>query len=220
MKHSMRGNGVAACGVAALATLAASGTASAGLINLSDPLNVLDGQTVTVSSTHVLTGTFGLASKVVDDLAPDQNEDAGFLFGDSDGNQRLSISGFNSGFQKVRLYSVPTDSNRSPATLVLRSSTSLTTSLTATDYETSLGTFPLTSGDYQPYVTGVLAVIRGYVEVSVSAPAGTRSLYVGFPGPSGQGDRVYEVQALIPEPSTAAILTLLAPATLMKRRRR
>lgn len=202
---------------AMVVVLAVSG-ASAALVDVSDPLNVLDGQTVAVSSQHVLTGSFGLPSKLVDNLAADNLSDDGFLFGDFDGDQRMSISGFTSGFTSVRIYSVHTDSNRSIASVVLRSSTSLTSSLTASDYETDLGTFAIDETDYVPYVTDVLAVIRGYLELSVSAPAGTRSLYVGLPGPSGQGERVYEVQALIPEPASAAFLGLALSSLLAIRR--
>lgn len=170
----------------------------------SDEVNVLHGGTVAVSSLNV-----GPAADVVDNLAADNTQDAPFLFGLDDPDQRMSITGFNSGFHTVRMFGIPTGDFRFIQTITLASSMTATSSLNPADYETALGTFPLAGRTYLPYLQGVSADSRGYFEMTVSAPAGTRSLLVSCGDADGAGDRIYEVQAIttVPEP-TATVLVM------------
>ena len=191
----------------AFAALVMSGIpAMAGMIDVSDALNVLpgSGRTVTVSSLAEST-----EADLIDNLAADNDGDGPFKFGGNDSDQRISISGFNSGFSTVRIYMVPADTQRLLGTITLRSSTALVSSLTADDYETVLGTSIAAGRTYLPYITGVSATDRGYFDMTVSAPSGTQSLFIdagATTAPQYNGARIYEVQALIPEPGTIVMV--------------
>lgn len=143
----------------------------------------------------------------------------------NDPEPRLVVSGFNSPIDTIRIWGI---GDVDPTAVTIKSSTSLLTPTTGsfasdlyTSFETSLVPYTTsltwtsagTSGD-QPWAVH-------YLEYSVSAPAGTQSLYLAFsPSPNyGLGwTRISEVQAFgVPEPSTsvlvvAGVLGLLAYA--------
>jgi len=199
--------------------------AMAGSISVADPNNVLSsGNTVVTSS--MLTGP---VSCVVDGLAEDSGDVLRFIFYHNDEHQRLSISGFNaaSGFTTVRIFTIhnegpANDHCRNLPGATIKSSTSAVSTIDAGDYETALGTFTLSGVYPDNLVRGTDYVDDNpddngnyycYYDMAVSAPAGTQSLYFDFgraDGSSaadvGHGDRIFEVQALVPEPGTLALL--------------
>jgi hypothetical protein len=125
----------------------------------------------------------------------------------------LSLSGFTPGpIGLIRVWTIAADPGRVPTSVTIRSSISLVSTLTATDYETVLGTFtPLFTG---PPPAGT---DENYADFVVTAPAGTQSLFFDFDSPSGA--RLSEVQAFVPEPASIG-LAALAAGLLVRRRAR
>jgi hypothetical protein len=151
--------------------------------------NLLSGKDVVASSQY---GGY-LASAATDGTA------AQHVFADGDSAMRLVIHGLNSAVQQIRMWRNTTDTNRVPAQVTIRSSTSDNAALTDT-FETSL---------IQAMALGPAAFTDGCLTINVNAPAGTRSLYVDFGGAdasgSPHGDRIVEIQAFAArEPSTPA----------------
>jgi hypothetical protein len=202
--------------VVALAVFAWTDAVQAGLIDVTvapqlsaltgSQTDVLIGSTVTVSG-NLSSGT---GADLVDKLAADNTVDAPILW-DYTGLV-LSFSGFDSDFTTVRFFGVAGDSGRPMVDIALRSSTTSKTSTTAADYETDLGTSSAAGRTYLPYISGVSANDRGYFDVTVAAPANTKSLYIQFApgGGAGGGGRCYEVEAIktVPEPSAITLLAI------------
>jgi hypothetical protein len=160
--------------------------------------------------------------------------DNGLIFSGSEGfnagsglnPQRFAITGFNSPISQIWLYVITTDTLRMPSTeddgesIMIKSSTTSTTSLNAADYATSLlplTTFPTAAFSHSPAVVDpVNDPARSdskYIAIPVSAPAGTQSLFFDFDG-GGNGVRIQEVQAFapVPEPSSIALLVVAGAA--------
>jgi hypothetical protein len=207
--------------VLVLVTLGAAATRShATLINVADPANILPGvgRTINVSSVVAVSGLDNPAG-MIDNLTAAGDQDASFLFGQSDSPNRLSISGFSGGsnrIEKFRIYTAA-DPTREPTSIAVRSSTSLVGTLNSGDYETNLGGFAFTLPiTLTPYDTG-----RGYfdLELAIPAPIGTQSLYMEMNAPIS-GIRIYELQALVPEPTgAAAAMFSLGCGVLLRRKR-
>ncbi len=139
----------------------------------------------------------GEHSQAVDNLIGDSTGDNGLLFGPGD-DQILAISGFNNAIAVIRYYTLTSEGIRFPDGVSIKSSINPTVSVIATDYESDLGTFSWVATDF----TMVPATGRGgdgYIDLYVSAPPGTLSLYFDFEGGSA-GARVSEVQAFAFDP--------------------
>ena len=196
--------------------------AQAALYDVTDALNLLAGQTTAASSYY---GGARTPASAVDNLVGTNTEDSGLWFADSETDGRLSVSGFNSALDRIRVFSVPSDAGRVFSSLTIRSSTSLTSSVDTADYATTLATL-----DTIPSYTIIPETgnITGYFDVSVFAPSGTQSLLFSFGSSAGIADRISEVQAFapdaapVPEPSTfvLALAGLLGLALVAKRQRR
>jgi hypothetical protein len=118
----------------------------------------------------------------------------------TDSDMRLVIHGINSGFNLLRIWQDLDDFNRIPAQLTVKSSLLDTTSLEASNFETALAS-----------LSALTFNAEGYVDIAVSAPSGTQSLFLDFGSVDSLGQpygvRVMEVQAfLVPEPSMGVLL--------------
>jgi hypothetical protein len=212
--------GITATVIVAFLTLSAVPFAHATLLNVADPANILPGpgRTINVSSVVTVPG-LDIPAGMIDNLTAMGDQDASFLFGQLDSPNRLSISGFSSAYQieKFRIYTAA-DPTREPTSIAVRSSTSLVSTLNSGDYATNLGTFPFTLPiTLTPYDSG-----RGYFDLTLAVPAplGTQSLYMEMNAPIS-GIRIYELQALVPEPTgAAAAMFALACGSLLRRRSR
>jgi hypothetical protein len=135
--------------------------------------------------------------------------------------QRFAISGFNSSISQIWLYVITSDTLRMPSSndgeqIMVKSSTTLTTSLNAGDYATTL--LPFTGFATSAFSNSPAVVDpvndparsdAKYLVIPVSAPAGTQSLFFDFDG-DGNGVRIQEVQAFapVPEPSSAVLMLM------------
>jgi hypothetical protein len=211
---------LAACGIALfLAIPGALGTTT----NIGDPSNVLSG-TTTVSSSTVAPAF--PSSHSVDDLvrfccAADQ--DHGLIFSNSDQDQRVGFTGDLGAIDEIRIWTifVPVD-GRIPNSVTVRSSLNTLAGaalINPVNFETALGIFPLGAGAF----TGLAAnTDTRYATINVDAPAGTQSLFLAFGGVTdGKGERISEVQAFVPEPSTLllAVASLFAMSGFRRGRR-
>ncbi len=215
---------IAVLTVAALLVSAVPATAE--LIDVSNSLNVLS-STNTATASSVLVES---AAATLDGYAAGGEDSSRLIFYHHDDHQLLAITGFDSDFHTVRIFSIcnTLDSGNSPCRnlvdVTIRSSTTdRGTSLDPSDYETVLATdFQLCGvdcttvkgtiywGEHNPENGDAFV----YFDVPVSAPEGTKSMLLDFGAAVdstswdlGHGDRVFEVQALrIPEPGTLALL--------------
>ncbi len=151
---------------------------------------------------------------LVDSLAANGNGEAPFIFGQGDTDQRLSVSGFYGTFNTVRIFMLDNDPGKLFQTITLKSSTAATNSLSAGDYETTLGTFSPAGRAFTPYTTiGISAAHRVYFDLTFpAAPSGTRSLFFQSTTPGNDGGRIYEIQALIPP---AGLVNFRSPVNLL-----
>jgi hypothetical protein len=199
------------------------------LLNLTANGDILS-SSVTVASTTQITGASFGSDKAFDNLVRGDSSDHGLLFNGSDnflGNaQLLAITGFTpTTIGEIWIYTLTADSLRVSDTVTVKSSTSSTTSLSASTYETTLGTFSLGVSAFN----NAASVTSGstdttYAILNVAAPAGTQSVFFDF-GNDGHGMRIAELQAFsaIPEPSTyaaAAGALVLGGAVYFRRRNR
>ena len=165
------------------------------------------------SSTEGSTG--GGIAHAVNNLVNTATVDDGLTFLDSDTNQRLAITGFNSPLREIRLFSDPVDGGRLPPLLTIYYSTLSTTSLTSSDsnYTGSNGgllvpTMSLSPASFDHPVAGANSA---YLDLFVNAPAGTQTLLFEFGAATDLGDRIAEVQAFaVPEPESLAALAMVA----------
>lgn len=189
--------------------------------NIATPGNVLAGATAFASTE--IAAAFP-ASRAVDDLvrfccAADQ--DHGLLFSNSDPNQRLGLSARLGALNEIRIWTIPSVADgRIPSSVTVRSSLNVISGgalINNASFETALGTFPLGIGAF----TGTAPnTDNTYATIFLNAPTGTRSLYLNFGGVGdGKGERIAEVQAFAPEP-TSAMLVLLSASLLATARRR
>ncbi len=129
-----------------------------------------------------------------------------------DADARVNISGFNSAFDIVRIFTEPQDV---PNPISIYCSSAVTTSLTVSDPTWSaLGTFGSIPGSptVAPWVQymGSTAPDRCYIDFHVSAPAGTRSLLVdlGTVDTPNTFGRIWEIELIhttaVPEPGAHA----------------
>ena len=134
---------------------------------------------------------------------------------DNDTNQRMTITGFNSAVRNIRLFSSPADTGSVPQSLAIYYSTLSTTSLTSSDsnYTGANGgvLVPMMSVSPASFNHPIAGSTVAYMDLFVSAPAGTRTLLVELGAAAALGDRVSEIQAfVVPEPGTLAILAMFA----------
>jgi hypothetical protein len=170
--------------------------AEAGLLDISDPGNVVSGSVATVSSEFQPIPALGNPVGLTDNLAPDNAEDAPFIFHDTDPDARISLSGFEGRVERVRFFTADCDGIRIPSCIDIRSSTTAQASLTESNYETHHGAFHDNGFIYENYA----GVCRSYVDIDLPTPSpeDTRSLWLGI---CSGGARLYEVQVfLAPEP--------------------
>jgi hypothetical protein len=206
-------------GVVATLLLIAAPGARATTTNIAAPGNVLAGSTVFASTE--ITASF-LATNAVDDLVratPPSDQDHGLIFQNTDPSERLGLTGSFGPLQSIRIWTIPSVvDGRIPNAVTVRSSANPYAGgnlIVSGNYETNLGTFTLGAGAF----TGTaLNTDNVYATVLVNAPSNTQSLYLDFGSVSdGKGERIAEVQAFIPEPSSALLL-LGASAFAMRRR--
>ena len=197
------------------------------------PLSVLapNGNILSASDTFAsdpVSGSFTVAQALDNEVTGNgpSPSDNGLIFSGSESfnanQQRFAITGFNSPIKQIWLYVVTTDALRFPASdngngeqLLIESSTTSTTSLTASSYATTLlplTGFPAASFSHTPTVVDPVNAPPGsgdkYLVIPVNAPAGTQSLFFDFDG-GGNGARIQEVQAFAtPEPSSMILLAL------------
>jgi hypothetical protein len=166
---------------------------------------------------------FGLPS-VVNNLVGTSNQDDGLVFLDTDTDERLAITGFDSALTDIRFFTSPGDAARFPSSITVYYSTQSTLSLDAADTPyagVNGGLLQATVNLTSALFTSVPGSTNGYIDLSVNAPAGTQTLLFNFGSANGTGDRVGEMQAFdLPEPNSLLLLASLVPATLMFGRRR
>ena len=179
--------------VALLLSLLSTATAAwSTLLDVSNPENVVEGFSATVSSGYVPIPALGNPAGLTDGLAPDPAEDAPFIFADNDFGGSISLSGFEGSIERVRVFVAPCDQARLPSIITLRSSTTPQSSLVGTEYETYLGDFIDNAFVYVEYSGSC----RTYVDLvpPTASPAGTQSLWLSV---ASGGARLYEVQVFL-----------------------
>jgi hypothetical protein len=204
------------------ALFAAVPIAHATTTNVGRPYNVLDGAIVASSSATSL----GFPpTHAVDDLVRfccPADQDHGLIFSSFDSNQRLGMTGNFGRMRELRIWTIPIPADeRIPNSVEVRSSLNSLSGIqlvTAGDYETPLGTFPLGIGAFTGTAPGTDTT---YATIAIDAPAGTQSLYLSFGAGDFKAERISEVQAFIPEPSSGLLAMLAVSAFgVVKRRRR
>jgi hypothetical protein len=208
-------------GMGAVLCLIAAPNANATTTSIATAGNVLAGSTV-FASTEI--GANFLAPNAVDNLVratPPSDQDHGLIFQNNDPSERLGLTGSFGPLQSIRIWTIPSVADqRIPNQVTVLTSANIYAGgnlIVAGNYETNLGTFTLGIGAF----TGIAAnTDNTFATIAVNAPANTQSLYLDFGSfLDGKGDRISEVQAFIPEPSSALIL-LGASAFAMRRRAR
>lgn len=214
---------------AAVALLAGVQVATASHVSQVDET----GDVITPSATLVASGTLNLSADITDARAIDgfvrtdnpptapADADHGLIFNGGEGAnpQILTVSGFNSGFNQIRIYTITGDAQRVPSAVTIRSSATPTNSQDPNAYETVLATAaPLAFTNPALLAPGEPPTDNTFALVPVAAPAGTQSLFLDFTG-STAGTRVSELQAIVPEPGTLGLAGLGIAAGLLARRR-
>src|ERR1700712_5346018 len=167
-----------ALGILLLSALGAA-PASASLINVAAPGNLLAGLPSADLNASSETSYGPAASQMVDNFVNTPNQDNGQVFADGDANQRIAVTGFDSSIGRLRFYSSSSDPVRYPSTLTVYYSTLSTTSIneTSSAYTGSNGGILLATISLASIVlTPVSGATAGYVDFSVNAPAGTQTL--------------------------------------------
>ena len=190
---------VAAAALMLCAWMVVASLADAASVSVTSD-NLLKGMTTSAASEY--SGDYA-ATKAVDGLP----EVSDWVSKGGAGTQILSVSGFDSAVGLIRIWSNADIPVRSVA---IRSSTNSLPSTNPADYATSL----VATTTYDAALTGWthnpdVANMTGdyYIDYSVSAPAGTKSLLFDFTNSGNVWVRVEEVQAYaIPEPTTMGLL--------------
>ena len=184
-------------------------------LDISDPNNILAGAIV-ASSTEV--NSQYTAADSVDGLVranPSESTETpvALIFGINDPEQRLGVSGFSGSVARLRLWTIPVESDgRVPAHVTILSSVNGLVGADLTDplsFESAHGTFNLGVNAFSGTIAGT---DNTYVDLAVVIPAGTQSLLLNFGSGGQQGDRITEVQAFpaaatVPSMSPALALT-------------
>ena len=185
-------------------------SASATLVSVAAPGNLFALlPTSDLASSSSNTGFGAGLSQINDNFVNTANQDNGLIFGNSDTDQRVAITGFNSKIVDIRFFSSPSDPGRFPSSLSVYYSTSSTTSLTSSSYTGLLFATPALNGSAFTPVAGSTAA---YIDLYVNAPVGTQSLLFDIGSANGEGDRISELQAFaaVPEPSSLSLCVLSA----------
>ncbi len=194
--------------------------AYATLVSVATPGNLLALLPVSDLASSSSNTSFGAGlSQIDDNYVNTANQDNGLIFADSDTDERVAVTGFNSKIGDIRFFSSPTDLGRFPSSLTIYYSANSTTSLTSSSYTgVLLPTTALSGLTFTP-VAGSTAA---YMDFYVNAPVGTQSLLLDIGGANGEGDRISELQAFAaaPEPSSLCLIaaSFLIFATLRFRK--
>lgn len=175
--------------------------ARATLVDVTTPGNLLALLPASDLASSSNNTSFGAGlSQIDDNFVNTVNQDNGLIFADSDTDQRVAITGFNSKISDIRFFTSPIDPIRFPPTLTIYSSDSSTTSLNSSSYTPLVTTFALNPAAFNA-VPGSTAA---YIDIYVNAPVGTQSLFLDLGSAAGIGDRISELQvyATAPEPSS------------------
>jgi hypothetical protein len=199
-------------------------TAQATTIDIGRPYNRLWG--AATNSSSVVNPSF-LPARAVDNqvrAVPPNDQDHGLIFGSFDPDQRLGLTGPFAPFgkmRKLRIWTIPSVADeRIPNSVTVRSSLNILSGaalITAANYETALGSFPLGIGAFTGTAAGT---DNTFATLAINAPAGTRSLYLSFGSADFKAERISEVQAFIPEPGTFFLAGLAFVASAFVRRQR
>lgn len=173
-------------------------------------------------------GSFGPAQAFDNTLNgnPPDHVDSGLIFSGPP-NEFMAVTGFTpASFSQLWLYTRASDNGRTPNTVHIWSSTSSTTSLLSSAYQTDLGSFTLGMSAFPnsaSLVTGFTDAT--YAILNVSAPSGTTSFLFDFSSLSGV--RISEIQGFgavtpVPEPATYATIAglLIGGAAIFRRQRK
>ncbi len=208
--------------IAGTAIIIGQAPAYATLVSVATPGNLLALLPASDLASSSSNTSFGAAlSQIDDNFVNTANQDNGLIFADTDTDQRVAITGFNSKIADIRFFTSPTDPGRFPSSLTIYSSSSSTTSLNSSNYTILVPTIALNGSAFTP-VAGSTAA---YIDLFVNAPVGTQSLLFDIGNANGEGDRISEAQAFatVPEPSSLwlmpAGLLLFAMLRLGKARR-
>lgn len=184
------------------------------------PGNLLAGETTIGSSSF--NASYPASAAVNDFVRRDSTgQDDGLIFSDSDTDQRLVITGFDSALTEIRFFTNTADPGRLPSSLVIRGSTSPATTLddAANNYPvllySNLATTAATFDQPVPAETQIK-----YLSIPVTFPSNLQSLHISLGSANGSGDRISEVQAFVPEPASLGLLAAGAPLLLNRRRSR
>lgn len=204
------------CSLAVAAMIIGQTAAHATLVNVATPGNLLALLPVSDLASSSSNTSFGAAlSQIDDNFVNTANQDNGLIFADSDTDQRVAITGFDSKILDLRFFTSPTDPGRFPSSLSIYYSVNSTTSLTSSNYTGLLFATTALNGSAFAPVAGSTAA---YIDLYVNAPVGTQSLLFDIGNANGEGDRISEVEAFatVPEPSS---LCLIAAGLLVFARR-
>lgn len=188
---------IVVCGLTAAASIA-----DAAAISVTAP-NLLRGGTAVASNRLNADYT---DSKAIDGLS----EVSDWVGPAGAGNQILSVSGFNSAIETIRIWG---NTDIPVYSVAISSSTTSQTSTSLASYETSL----VTTTTYDSNMTGWTHnadYVNGsgdyYIDYNVNAQAGTKSLLFDFSNIGDRWVRIEEVQAFapVPEPSSMVLAVL------------
>lgn len=222
MSLRIRRLAVAITSFAALAV--AAFPASAALVNVSAPGNLLALLPSADLNASSVTNFGPNTAQLVDNFVNTATQDNGQIFADSDSDQRIAVTGFNSQIGDLRFYLGIGDPVRFPGTLTAYYSTLSTTSLdpsnsayTATNGGTLVSTLVLTPALLTPVAGDPNS---GYFDLAVNAPVGTKTLLLDVGPANGFGDRISELQAFaVPEPTSLALVGVSLVCLGYRRRR-
>jgi hypothetical protein len=141
----------------------------------------------------------GNIANVIDSLTSANDADDLAFYLDTDTDGRIAITGFNSAFNDIRIFTASADAGHRPGDYAIAVRCSLKaqtakSALLASSYERSLGTIPK-AWSYTYYDTGASATGRGYYDFPVWAPPGTQSVFFDF-GATNGFVRIYEIELI------------------------